>query len=94
MTKDRKIYGIDISKSVFDIYNQDTGHFQLQNDEKGFKTLLKSLSKDALVVMEATGYYHYRLAQFLYKKGGISICCKSLVSKTFYSNETSQSKDR
>ena len=69
MTKDRKIYGIDISKSVFDIYNQDTGHFQLKNDEKGFKTLLKSLSKDALVVMEATGYYHYRLAQFLYKNG-------------------------
>ena len=69
MTKDRKIYGIDISKVVFDFYNPDTGHDQLPNDESGFKKLLKSLPKTALVVMEATGYYHYRLAQFLYKNG-------------------------
>ena len=36
---------------------------------KGFKGLLKFLQKDSLVVMEATGYYHYRLAQYLYEKG-------------------------
>ena len=69
MNKDKKIYGIDISKSVFDVYCQDTGHIQLKNDEKGFKSLLKTLPKSALVVMEATGYYHYRLAQFLHKNG-------------------------
>ena len=69
MNKDRKIYGIDISKSVFDIYSRSKGHAQLKNDESGFKQLLKNLPKQALVVMEATGYYHYRLAQFLYKKG-------------------------
>ena len=69
MIKDRKIYGIDISKSVFDIYSRSKGHAQLKNDESGFKQLLKNLPKQALVVMEATGYYHYRLAQFLYKKG-------------------------
>lgn len=66
MTKDRKIYGIDISKSVFDVYSEDEGHFQFSNSEKGFKLFLKSLPKTALVVMEATGYYHYRLAQFLH----------------------------
>jgi transposase len=69
MIKDRKIYGIDISKSVFDIYNETTGHYQLKNAESGFKQVLNSLPKTALVVMEATGYYHYRLAQFLYKNG-------------------------
>src|SRR5690606_12289239 len=69
MNKDKKIYGIDISKSVFDVYCQDTDHMQLKNDEKGFKSLLKTLPKTALVVMEATGYYHYRLAQFLHKNG-------------------------
>lgn len=69
MNKDKKIYGIDISKCVFDVYCQDTGHIQLKNDEKGFKSLLKTLPKTALVVMEATGYYHYRLAQFLHKNG-------------------------
>jgi transposase len=69
MNKDRKIYGIDISKSVFDIYSDLQGHQQLKNDSSGFKQLLKLLPNNALVVMEATGYYHYRLAQFLYKKG-------------------------
>ena len=69
MNKDKKIYGIDISKSVFDVYCEATGHMQLKNDEKGFKSLLKTLPKTALVVMEATGYYHYRLAQFLHKNG-------------------------
>ncbi|MFD1163980.1 IS110 family transposase [Hwangdonia seohaensis] len=69
MTKDRKIYGIDISKAVFDIYSESTGHFQLPNDSKGFKALLKKLPRNTLVVMEATGYYHYLLAQFLYKNG-------------------------
>lgn len=69
MNKDRKIYGIDISKSVFDVYCEATGHIQLNNDEKGFKSFLKTLPKTALVVMEATGYYHYRFAQFLHKKG-------------------------
>jgi len=67
MTKDRKIYGIDISKNVFDVYCVATGHMQLKNDEKGFKSFLKTLPKTALVVMEATGYYHYRFAQFLHK---------------------------
>lgn len=67
MTKDKKIYGIDISKAVFDVYNETTGHFQLVNESKGFNDLLKKLPKGALVVMEATGYYHYRLAQFLHK---------------------------
>ncbi len=36
MTKDKKIYGIDISKSVFDVYSEDEGHFQFTNSEKGF----------------------------------------------------------
>ncbi|MCB0462764.1 MAG: IS110 family transposase [Flavobacteriaceae bacterium] len=69
MNKDKEIYGIDVSKKVLDIYSQLTGHHQFTNEEKGFKRLVKLLPKNALVVMEATGYYHYRLAQYLYKKG-------------------------
>ena len=69
MNKDRKIYGIDISKDVFDVFSIDSGHSQFKNDEIGFKALVKMLRKEALVVMEATGYYHYRLAQYLHKKG-------------------------
>ena len=66
MNKYTEIYGIDVSKKVFDIYSTTSGHQQFSNDEKGFKSLVKMLDKEALVVMEATGYYHYRLAQYLY----------------------------
>jgi transposase len=66
MNKYTEIYGIDVSKKVFDLYSTTSGHQQFSNDEKGFKSLLKMLDKEALVVMESTGYYHYRLAQYLY----------------------------
>ncbi|WNH12952.1 IS110 family transposase [Thalassobellus suaedae] len=69
MNKYSEIYGLDISKDVFDVYGSQTGHTQFKNDERGFKSFLNYVSKGALVVMEATGYYHYRLAQFLFKSG-------------------------
>ena len=69
MYQGKKNYGIDISKNVFDVYNQETGHDQFKNDEKGFVSFTKTLNPDCIVVMEATGYYHYRLAQYLYKNG-------------------------
>lgn len=69
MNKDKEIFGIDISKDVFDSYDALAGHFQLKNTMTGFKQFHKGLPKNALVVMEATGYYHTPLAQFLSKKG-------------------------
>ena len=69
MNKYKETFGVDISKDVFDVYGSECGHSQFKNDPSGFKLFAKSLSHDSLVVMEATGYYHYRLAQFLYKSG-------------------------
>ena len=69
MTKYKEIYGVDISKDVFDVFGSLAGHCQFKNTELGFHAFAKALPKNALVVMEATGYYHYRLAQFLDKKG-------------------------
>jgi len=69
MNKSKEIFGIDISKMVFDVYSEKSGHQQYSNDEQGFKEFAKSVSKDSLVVMEATGYYHYCLAQYVYEKG-------------------------
>lgn len=83
MNKDKEIYGIDVSKAVFDVYSQETGHHQFSNDEKGFKGLVKHFSKQALVVMEATGYYHYRLAQYLYKKDIVVSVVNPLSVKRF-----------
>lgn len=68
MNKNNEIYGVDISKGVFDVANSKGKHFQFKNCGSGFKGFLKILSKEDLVVMEATGYYHYRLAQFLYEQ--------------------------
>ena len=57
MYKYNKFYGVDISKDVFDVMNSKGEHFQLRNDETGFKKLVKAIDKGSLVVMEATGYY-------------------------------------
>jgi transposase len=68
MTKSTKIYGVDISKDVFDVMDEQGVHQKFSNDPGGFKSFMKTVEKNGLVVMEATGYYHYRLAQFLYRK--------------------------
>ncbi|MBT0609225.1 IS110 family RNA-guided transposase [Aequorivita echinoideorum] len=67
MNKYSKIYGVDISKDVFDAVCSEGAHHQFANIPKGFGSFLKAIPEGSLVVMEATGYYHYRLAQFLYK---------------------------
>lgn len=67
MNKYKETFGVDISKDVFDVYGNGSGHARFKNDEKGFASFLEVLPGGALVAMEATGYYHYRLAQFLYK---------------------------
>lgn len=65
MNKDMKYFGIDISKDVFDVMDSKGTYFQFTNDYKGFKKFLKVLDKNSHCVMEATGYYHYKLAYFL-----------------------------
>jgi transposase len=67
MNKYKETFGIDISKDVFDVYGNKSGHHQFKNDAQGFKVFSKMVTPNVLIVMEATGYYHYRLAQFLYK---------------------------
>ena len=73
----------DISKDVFDVHGSIDGHSQYSNDESGFKKFLKEVSKNSLVAMEATGYYHYRLAQFLYKNGVVVTVINPLSIKRF-----------
>jgi len=69
MNKYKEIHGVDISKDVFDVMDTNGIHHQYDNSLKGFKLYLKSINTETLVVMEATGYYHYLLAQFLYGQG-------------------------
>jgi transposase len=83
MNKYKETFGIDISKDVFDVYGSKSGHNQFKNDAQGFKDFSKTLPSNALVVMEATGYYHYRLAQFLYKNKHIVSVVNPLSVKRF-----------
>lgn len=83
MNKYKETFGVDISKDVFDVHGNNSGHNQYKNDGSGFKTFLKELPVNALVVMEATGYYHYRLAQYLYKNGVMVSVVNPLSVKRF-----------
>ncbi|MCH2225840.1 MAG: IS110 family transposase, partial [Crocinitomicaceae bacterium] len=58
-------FGIDISKDVFDVVDSFGNHHQFTNDFKGYKSFKKILNKESHCVMEATGYYHYKLAYYL-----------------------------
>ena len=58
-------FGIDISKDVFDVVDSKGNHYQFENDFKGYKAFKKLLDNESHCVMEATGYYHYKLAYYL-----------------------------
>lgn len=71
-----KIIGIDISKQTFDLAfleKDKWNHQVLQNEEKGFKQLLKLLKLGDCVVMEASGSYYQKLATRVYK-AGFKVC--------------------
>ena len=69
MNKDIKYFGLDISKDVFDVCDSNATYYQFKNSISGFKKLLKLLDSNTVCVMEATGYYHVRLAYFLLEYG-------------------------
>ena len=69
MNKDTLYFGIDISKDVFDVTDSKSNHHQFENNYKGFKQFKKALNEMSHCVMEATGYYHYKLAYYLQEEG-------------------------
>ncbi|MEP1486789.1 MAG: IS110 family transposase, partial [Algibacter sp.] len=49
-------------------------YYQFKNSISGFKKLVNFLDKSTICVMEATGYYHVRLAYYLLESGyGVSV---------------------
>jgi transposase len=77
--KNNEIYGVDISKDVFNVFGSLTSYRQFKNSEVDFKAFAKALPKHTLVVMEAIGYYQYCLAQLL-DENGIAISVANLLS--------------
>ena len=92
MPKYNEIYGVDISKDVFDVSNTNSAHFVFNNDLTGFKKFAKKLTKETLVVMESTGYYHYCLAQYLYEQGYLVSVVNPLSVKRFIQMKLSKVK--
>lgn len=77
-----EVIGLDISKLTLDAHlHQANVHLQVENNAKGFATLLKWVKtttglrslKGCLIVMEATGLYSYKLEKFLHAKK-LSFC--------------------
>jgi len=92
MYKYNQIFGMDISKDVFDVMSSEGKHLQFENSSKGFNQLTKHLTKKDLIVMEATGYYHYCLAQYLYDLGYIVSVVNPLAVKRFVQMKLSKIK--
>lgn len=63
-----KFIGIDISKQTFDVSFSKKEQELLDNNQNGFKKLLKNIDTSTGVVMEASGPYYLNLATFLYNK--------------------------
>lgn len=83
MNKNKKFYGIDISKDVFDVMDESDNHSSFANTPKGFKAFKKKLSSDSIVIMEATGVYHVQLADYLYAQNIFVSVVNPLVIKRF-----------
>jgi transposase len=66
-----KKIGVDVSKKKLDIALNETKFITIDNNEKAFQELLKDIPmplKDVHFIMEATGGYEGKLANFLLKK--------------------------
>lgn len=83
MNKNTLIFGIDISKDFFDVYNETFGHKRYSNNERDIKSFISALPEEAHCVMEATGCYHYLLAMLLHDKSIDISVVNPLVIKRF-----------
>jgi len=70
---DDNFIGFDVSKSFFDLaYLKSKDQWfckQLDYDSKGLAQMIKAIPVNSVCVMEATGPYYLRLANYLYEKG-------------------------
>ncbi|PRP66018.1 IS110 family RNA-guided transposase [Nonlabens agnitus] len=83
MDKYTEVFGVDISKDHFDVFSERYGHERFSNNDDGFHRFLEGLYDTDLVVMEATGYYHVLLLEFLNGFGVPSSLLNPLSVKRF-----------
>ena len=97
MTKNKNYIGIDISKLSFDVAIKKGSdkylHHKFSNDNEGFAGFKKLLNEDLDVcVMEASGPYYLKLAQYLFDQSvGVSVV-NPLVIRRFSQMRMSRTK--
>lgn len=79
----REYFGIDISKKSFHVYAEEIGYKEFSNDERGYAELLSYLDEEDCCVMEATGAYHFRLANYLHQNNRMVSVTNALSVKRF-----------
>jgi transposase len=87
--------GVDISKLFFDVAlpdGQGYRHYKFDNEQNGFSALLKILPRESVVVMEASGAYYLRLANFLSQQGVAVSVVNPLVIRRFGQMRMSRAK--
>lgn len=62
------LFGIDVSKETFDVFDNHDNHFVFNNNDRGFVKFKKIIPANSLCTMEVTGIYHLRLAKYLFNK--------------------------
>ena len=92
MTKDKNYFGIDVSKDVIDVCSNDGVYYQFKNSISGFKKLIKLLDQTTICVMEATGYYHLKLAYYLLEQNHHVSVVNPLKIKRFIQMQLSKIK--
>jgi transposase len=71
------VIGIDVSMRTFNA--RVCGHDrEYANGRRGWRKLLGDSPPEAVFAMEATGYYHFRLASFLHSKQRVVYVCNPL----------------
>ena len=92
MDKSTKNFGIDISKKVFDVWNNEIGHRQFTNDDSGFTAFSHYLGSNSWCVMEYTESYYFKLATFLYESEIALSVVNPLVVKRFIQMKLQRNK--
>lgn len=84
MSESTNFVGIDVSKDSLDVYSISKGHLKLSNDLNGHKQLVSVFSDvECCFVMEATGIYHLKLAEYIYGQGDAVCVVNPLVIKRY-----------
>ncbi|MCC9168065.1 IS110 family transposase [Pontibacter harenae] len=81
-----KVVGIDVSKDSLAASHlaQGTGqHMETENNQAGFRQLVKQCGADSLYVMEATGIYYLQLAYYLHGQGAQVVVVNPLIIKRY-----------